>query len=512
MKIMNKRRLSYIFVAALMAILVGVACGGGDDGQSAGKQGGTLRVAIAADNNTLDPAMTLSGADREFTMTTYDNLVLRQHDLSLKPMLATSWEPSADLTSYTFKLREGVKFHHGKKFNADDVVFTFKRLLDEATGSPARSALSSIKDVVKIDDLTVRFDTKSPDAFLADTLSLYQGRILPSDIDPSRFATEEFGTGPFIMEEYIPGERAVFNRNPDYWEDGRPYLDKVIFYYMPEPETRLEALKTGSIDVIHELPAVAVDVLSANPGTTYSEAASSAYLNLALDIAQEPFTDKRVRQAFQSALDREAVQKAALFGRGIIGNDTTIPPTDPHYDSSQPIPAYDIEKSKKLLAEAGYPDGIDITLHTSTVTGGMVEMAVAFKESAAPAGIRVEINRAPEDAYWSKVWMTEAFTTVGWNGRNPDQALSIVYLSDADWNETNFKNPEFDALVIKARGETDVAARKKIYAETQSILIDDASRLIPVFRPIFIGLSDKVRGVDAHPNNWLIVSQGWLDE
>jgi peptide/nickel transport system substrate-binding protein len=142
----------------------------------------------------------------------------------------------------------------------------------------------------------------------------------------------------------------------------------------------------------------------------------------------------------------------------------------------------------------------------------MVEMAVAYKESAAPAGIRVEINRAPEDAYWSKVWMTEAFTTVGWNGRNPDQALSIVYLCDADWNESRICIDELDALIIKARGETDLEERKKLYAETQRILIDDASRLIAVFRPIFIGLSDKVKGIDAHPNNWLIVSQGWLEE
>ena len=509
----HKRALLYLMAAALAVAMVGAACGGDDDdGEATGKLGGTLRVAVNADNNTLDPALSVSQADNMFTLQTYDNLVLRQHDLSLKPMLATSWEPNADLTAYTFYLREGVKFHHGKEFNADDVVFTFKRLLDEATGSPARSALSSIKDIVKVDEFTVRFDLNSADSFLPDSLSLYQGRILPSDIDPARFATEEFGTGPFINEEYSPGERAIFKRNPDYWEEGFPLLEEVIFFYMPEPETRIEALKTGSVDLIPEMGAPAVNGIEANSGTSVLEVASAAYLNMAMDMTQEPFGDKRVRQAFQAATDREAIRQVALFGRGIIGNDITIPPNDPHYDSSQPIPPYDPEKAKGLLAEAGYPDGIDIILHTSTISPGMVEMAVAFKESAAAAGIRVTIERASEDTYWGTVWMVKPFTAVAWNGRNPDQSVSIVYLSDAVWNETRINDPELDALIIKARGQPDLADRKKTYAEVQRILIDDASRIIPVFRPIFFGVSDKVRGLSVHPNNWVILTETWIEE
>ena len=505
------RRVMRATTLGLLVVMLGLlaaACAGDDD---AG-EGGTLRVAMIADNNTLDPALSLSSSDSTFTLQTYDGLVLRQHDFSLKPMLATSWEPNADLTSYTFHLREGVKFHHGKDFNADDVVFTFNRVMDEATGSAGRSALSTIKDTVKVDEFTVRFDLNEPNAFLPDTLSIYQARIVPSDIDAARLATEEFGTGPFITEEYSPGERAVFKRNPDYWDAGKPLLDEVIFFYMPEPETRIEALKTGAVDVIMELDATAVDSIETNAGTLVSEVASGAYINMAMDTTQEPFGNKLVRQAFQAATDREAIRQVALFGRGIIGNDITIPPTDPHYDSSQPIPPYDPEKAKALLAQAGYPDGIDITLHTSTVSPGMVEMAVAYKESAAAAGIRVDIVRAPEDVYWSAVWMTEPFTTVAWNGRAPDQALSIVYLSTADWNETRIYDPELDALILKARGQADLADRQKTYAEVQRILIDQAARIIPIFRPTFMGLSDSVRGLSAHPNNWLILTDATFAE
>ncbi|MFC1953367.1 ABC transporter substrate-binding protein [Chloroflexota bacterium] len=475
------------------------------------KYGGTLRVAESGDTNTLDPAFTLSGADRTFSLNAYDNLVLRMHDLSLKPMLATSWEPSEDLLTWTFHLREGVKFHHGKVFNADDVVFTIERLIDEETGSPAKAALESIEKVIKVDDYTVRFELNNANSFFPESLSIYQARMTPSDIDPERFATEEFGTGPFILVEYIPGERGVFKKNPDYWDEGLPYLDEVILYYLPEPETRVEALKSGSVDVYNELAGITVNSAEAAPGVVLSEVASAAYLNMAMRVDTPPFDNKLLRQAIQAATDRELIRQTALLGRGVIGNDTTIPPNDPHYDQSQEIPPYDVEKAKRLLTEAGYPDGIDLTLHTSSVTEGMDEMAIAFKESAAPAGIRVSLKRHPEDVYWSNIWNVEAFTMVGWNGRPPDQALSIVYPCDAPWNETRICNAELDALIIRARGEVDLTQRKKTYAEVQRILIDDASRIIAVFKPIFLGLRDNVRGVSAHPNNWLPLHEAWLE-
>lgn len=476
------------------------------------KYGGTLRVAQAAVTNTLDPALTTSSPDYSFTQITHDNLVWRTHDLILKPMLATSWEANEDLTAFTFHLREGVKFHHGKVFNADDVVFTFERILDPDTGSVARASLESISKVVKVDDYTVRFEVKSPNAFLPDSLSIVHARILPSDIDPERFATEEFGTGPFINVEYLPGERAVFKRNPDYWDEGLPYLDEVVFYYMPESETRVEALKAGTVDVYAEFGAVSVESVEATPGAVVSETASASYMNLAMIETEPPFDNKLVRQAFQAATNREEILQVAQFGLGVIGNDTTIPPTDPHYDNTQEIPPYDVEKAKRLLAEAGYPDGLDVTLHTSSIGPGMIELAVAFKESAAPAGIRVTIKRQPEDVYWSSVWMVEPFTVVQWNGRPPDQALSLVYMCDTAWNETSICIQELDELIVRARGERTLAQRKKTYAEVQRILIDDASRIIPVFRPVLVGLRDNVRGVSAHPNNWLYLHEAWLDD
>ncbi len=480
--------------------------------QSEIKLGGTLRVVMPTDSNTLDPAHSLSTSDNATTMQAYNNLILRMEDLSLENHLVTSWTPNEDLTSYEFKLREGVKFVHGKEMVAEDVVFTFERLLDEATGSPARSAIDFITGITKVDDYTVKIDMSGANAFLPDTLSLYQGRIIPLDIDPDRLATEMFGTGPFSLTESKPNELVSYDRNVDYWDAGRPYLNKLAIFYMPEPVTRNEALKSGQVDVQFPLDAASVSGTESAQGAVVLETASSGYLNLSMDVRVSPFDDIRVRQAIQAATDRETIRQVALFGRGAIANDHPIPPNDPHYDDSVAVPTYDVARAQQLLADAGFADGLDLTLHTSTITPGMVEMAVALKESAAPAGINISIERAPEDKYWASVWMTEPFTTVGWNGRNPDQAFSIVYKSDAVWNEAFWVNTRADELIVQARGQANLEDRKATYGELQALVVEEVPRIIPVFTPRFIGVRDNVRGIASHPSSWILLHKAWLDD
>ena len=480
------------------------------------KRGGTLRVAVVKAHSIFDPHIVNDNPDIQLTRQAYDNLILRDpDDLSLIPMLAKSWEANDDLTQFTFQLRSGVKFHHGKEFTAEDVVYSFERLLDPDVGSPIAATLDFVSNVVAVDDLTVRFELDSPNSYLPGSVALYHARIIPSDIDPERLANEEFGTGPFILKEHVVGERIVMVRNPDYWWEGYPYLDQVIFFYIPTPETRAEALKSGAVDVIFDLNASSVTALEAHPETRVSESASASYLNLAMDMRVEPFDDILVRKALQAATNREAILQAAQFGKGSIAYDHPIPASDPHFweGSQEAVPPYDVERAKALLEEAGYPDGLDLTLHTSTSGGTMVEMAVAFKESAAPAGIRVKIQREPEDEFWSDVWMVKPFNTVWWDGRTPDEAFSVVYKSDAIWNESRYSNPRVDELIVNARGQADLADRRESYGEIQRILIDEVPRIIPVFRPIFQGLRHNVRGCEANQKAAeLLVFRCWLDD
>ena len=480
------------------------------------KRGGTLRVALVKAHTTFDPHIVNDNPDIQLTRQAYDNLILRDpDDLSLIPMPAKSWEANDDLTQFTFQLRSGVKFHHGKELTVEDVVYSFERLLDPDLGSPIAAALDSVTKVVAVDELTVRFELDSPNSYLPDLLALYHARIIPSDIDPDRLANEEFGTGPFILKEHVVGERIVMVRNPDYWLEGHPYLKEVIFFYIPNPETRAEALKSGAVDVIFDLNASSVTALEAHPETRVSVSASASYLNLAMDLRVEPFDEILVRKALQAATDREAILQAAQFGKGSIAYDHPVPPSDPYFweGSQEAVPPYDVERAKALLEKAGFPDGLNLTLHTSTSGGTMVEMVVAFKESAAPAGIRVKIQREPEDEFWSDVWMVKPFNTVWWDGRTPDEAFSVVYKSDAIWNESRYSNPRVDELIVNARSQADRADRKESYGEIQRILTDEVPRIIPVFRPIFQGLRHNIRGCEANQRAAeLLVFRCWLDD
>ena len=480
------------------------------------KRGGTLRVAVYSDHSTFDPTKALATPDILVIRQAYDNLVLLDpEDLSLIPMLAQSWESNDDLTQFTFYLRPNVKFRHGKEFKAEDVVFTFNRLLEPDVGSRIAAALDSVTKVVALDERTVRFYLDSPNLYLPDLTTVFHARIIPSDIDPERLATEVFGTGPFILKEHVVGERIVMVRNPDYWWEGYPYLDEVIFFYIPNPETRSQALKSGAVDVIYDLDPSTVSALEAHPETRVSESASASYINLAMDMRVEPFDDILVRKALQAVTNREAILQAAQFGKGSIAYDHPIPVSDPHFweGSQEAVPSYDVDRAKALLAEAGYPDGLDLTLYASTSGGALVEMAVAFKESAAPAGIRVKIQREPEQNFWNDVWMVEPFTTAWWDGRTPDEALSMAYKSDAIWNESRYNNPRVDQLIIKARSQADPAGRRETYGEIQRILIDEVPRIIPVFRPIFQGLRHNVRDCEANQKAVeLLVFRCWLDD
>lgn len=473
-------------------------------------RGGQLRIATVSNASTLDPAFSLGHADTAITQAFADNLVQLMHDFSLKPMLAQSWEPSDDLSEYVIHVRPEVRFHHGKDLDANDVVTTFRRLIDPDVGSPASSSLSSIQRIEEIDPLTVRFVLDGPNAFLPESLSIYQARILPADIDPERYGTEASGTGPFKVAEFRPGEHGRLIRNDEYWDSPRPYLDEVTMFYMPEPVARMEALRSGQADVVTPLEPAQVRPAEAD-GMLVSVRESPGYLNLAMRVDRPPFSDVRVRRALQSLTDRDLINEAANFGLGSAGNDHPIPPADPHFWQGQVQPGFDPAEARRQLDAAGVTSGTTLTLHTSTVSPGMQEMAVTFRELAREGGINVEIQRSSEDAYWSNVWMVEPFTTVAWNGRNADEALSIVYLTGAVWNESFYSNAEVDRLIVAARAIRDQEERTETYGRVEQILIDEVPRIVPAFKPALIAQRPGIGGLSAHPSTWLLLHDVWLE-
>jgi len=479
--------------------------------EGVGKYGGTLTMTLSGDYTTFDPPLLTSSADTSVIFQTYESLLEHNPDFTYQPLLAESWEANDDLTEWTFYLRQGVKFSHGKEMKAEDVVFTLDRLFE--VESPYSGALSMIEDVVAVDDYTVRFDLSSGTSFLPDLLTRYHVSITPSDIDPARFATETFGTGPFIMTENVVGERTVFKKNPDYWWKGYPYLDEVVYIYLPDPQSRTEALKAGSVDYYRYTPISAIAEIEAYPGLRASIVSGSSQIAMWMDNTVEPFNNKLVRQAIQAVTDREAINEAALFGYGTIAYDHPIPPVDIHFNPKAKPLEYNPELAKSLLEQAGYPDGIDLTLYTSTHSAApMLEMATIMKEKAAPGGIRIDIQVVPEAGYWSDIWLVKPFGTVYWGGRIPDDALSTVYKSDAGWNESSYNNPRIDELILLARSQVKLEDRQKTYGEIQEILVDEVPRILPVFRPSVEGMRDTLRGIEATPNAAMWARYAWWDD
>jgi peptide/nickel transport system substrate-binding protein len=234
---------------------------------------------------------------------------------------------------------------------------------------------------------------------------------------------------------------------------------------------------------------------------------------MAMNVTVPPFDNKLVRQAIQAVIDRESINQACLLGLGTIASDHPIPPFDPHFNAEAKPPDYDPELAKSLLEQAGYPDGIDITLYTSTNPGApMLEFATVMKEKTAAGGIRIDIQVMPEATYWDEVWLVKPCFTSYWAGRTVDAALSISVLSASSWQESNYVNPRVDELIILARSQVELADRQETYGELQEILIDEVPRIIPVFQLVINGMHKSVMGLDSEPAAWFWCRYAWLDD
>ncbi|MCH8186401.1 MAG: ABC transporter substrate-binding protein [Chloroflexi bacterium] len=483
-------------------------------GAAGQKYGGTLKIGIV-DFGTMDPAlMGLSEGSSLYSELTYDKGTVLWYDGALTPWALESWTSNDDSTQYTFKVRQGIMFHHGKEMKAEDVKFTYDRILDPATASPLEAQLNFISTITAVDDYTLEFDLDGANVFLPGLLSIYHSMILPSDVDIGLITSREFGSGPFTLTEHNPAERTVMDRNPNYWRAGVPYLDQVILFYMPEMTTRIEALKSGAIDVVLDTLTFSVlDDLDANPNVTVQEAPTAGVRVLDFHTDRPPFNNKDLRKAFQYAVDRDFVREATLFGRGSNANEHPVGSNDEYYWDDQPIIKQDIPRAIEYLKAAGYPDGFDVVLTTTDVSQKL-DMALAFKESVAAAGIRVEINNTDPTPYWTEFWMNECcpFVASSWGPRPANEGLNVMFGPKATWNESYFENARMDELLALADAEGDFDTRKEYYREVQEILIEEVPVLFLMHNPKLVAHRNNVRGIQVNPNlATYLIQEWWLE-
>lgn len=455
---------------------------------------GVMRVGVQPIVQT-DPALISSDSEVLVANLAYDYLVDIDGENNIVPRLATDWSTSDDGLTWTFNLAEGVKFHDGSDFTAADVVWTFDRLRDPENGFATASLYGAIESIEATGDLAVTFTLSKTNPFLLYDLSDNHALVMKAGTeDPTDFN----GTGPFEVTSYSPEDRLTLEANPDYFVEGQPKLAGIEIIFFNDQTAAFDALRGGQIDLAWTMPASLFESLQNEPGVVALQTPTNGFDVIRFRSDRPPGNDPRVIQALKLATDREALFQLVAQGYGAVGRDSPIGPLyTKYYTEETPIPARDPAAAKALLAEAGYPDGLDLTLHVPD-TGSRPALAAALKDQWAEAGINVELSIEPQSIYYGEDgWLEVDFGITGWGSRPyPQFYLDVMLVTGAKWNESRYSNPEFDRLAEIAGTTLDEQERIDAYHEIQRILIQEGPIIIPYFGPQFGATSDRVQGFE----------------
>lgn len=468
-----------------------------------------LRVGFSADALSLDPANHRNRETETIIRNMFDGIVTRDSDMNVVPQLAESWT-AIDPTTYEFKLRSGVTFHDGSPLTTADIKFSIERLTKEnAMGgqtSPRQSLLGPVTGVEVIDDLTFRIKLDSPWPILPAMLP-FQEMVSKAHVEAvgdAAMADNVNGTGPFKLVEWRKGQSVIMERFDDYYGGstdippvGKACVDRVIFQVIPENASRVAALLAGEVHIIDKLPSHNVSQVEANPDTKVMAVNGTRTSYVALNNQSGPFADIRVRHALAHALDRQLIVDKILNGNASLTNGILSPDA---FGKNETLPAYeyDVEKAKALLAEAGHPDGLDVTLD---VDGANKEIAEAIAAVVAKAGFRVGVTvgevstlrtrfRTKGEPIDGQMWLTS------WGNGSLDPVGIFVptHRTNDRGNSSGYSSAEVDALLDAANTETDRAKRAQMYADAEAIVNRDLPKVYLWVAQDLYGVSTKLSG------------------
>lgn len=461
-------------LAAAVALSVALAgCSTGQRVDLGDAAADNLVAAIAGEPDQLDPHKTSAYFSFEVLENVFDTLVEPDADLEMRPALAESWEVSPDQRVWTFHLRRGVTFHDGTPFTADDVVYSYRRIIDEELTNVDK--FSAVTDVTAVDPATVRITVDKPTPNLLTNLGGFKGMAIVSraNVESGQIATKPIGTGPFAFTGATSGDSITLGANPTYW-GGPPRISGVTFRFISEPSTALSALQAGEVDWTDSVPPQRVSQLREDDSLRLAVTPSNDYWYLALNEAEPPWNDVRVRQAIAYAIDREAIVAATSYGTA-AKNQLAIPDGNPWYTPYDRY-SYDIDKAKELLAQANArPERLDMLVtseYPETVTAAQI-----IADNLAPLGITVDI-RTVDFATWLDEQNNGNFDMLmmGWLGNiDPDDFYYAQHHTNGTSNAQKFSDPEVDRLLDAGRVETDRAARRDDYAKAATRIADQVS-------------------------------------
>lgn len=441
-------------------------------------RGGVLVFALSGGPDTLDPQKTAATLSFQVMKSLYDTLAEPDDRGRLVPALATSWTTSADGTQWTFRLRPGVRFHHGKVLDAEDVVATFARIRDPKTASPKRGDYSAIQRVEVVDPLTVRFVLDRPFAPFLAALGQGWGAILPQDVlaRGEDIGSHPAGTGPFRLEAWVRDSFLRLRRVDGYFLRGEPRLDSVEFRFVSDSAVKMAGLLAGEFDVVDAVSPLDIPRLIRDPRVVVQAESSATVIVVAVNNARPPFTDVRVRRALWHAIDRRAVLTTA-YGPGAVPVAVFMDARSPYYvEMGDPYP-YDPERARRLLAEAGYPRGFSTDLTLPQPYEAHVKAGELVQAMLAQVGIQARIRVVEWGVWLSRIYGGRDFdlTIIGHTGKlDPDGRLAGFGDPRAPTNYVNYANPRVAALIDAGRRTLRSDLRKRIYAEALRLMTEDA--------------------------------------
>ena len=476
------------------------------------KRGGKLRVAgaTAAATDTLDPSKQSNQTDYSRGNMLYNGLTWLDGSLTPQPALAESFT-TKDAKTWVFTLRKGVQFHDGKPLTPADVVFSISRHKDPATASKAKVLADQIDSVKATGPNEVTMVLTSPNADLPVILGTFHFHIVKEGT--TDFATG-IGTGPYKLKEFKPGVRSVVVRNDNYWKVGKPYLDEIEFVGIGDESARVNALLSGGMDLVGSINPRSVARIAGAPGYAVFKTQSGQYSDLIMRLDMAPGSNPDFVLAMKYLFDREQMRKTIALDQAVVANDQPIDPTNRFYFAGLPQRPFDPEKAKAHLKKSGITGAVPVVASPAALYS--VEMALVMQQTAKSIGLDLDVKRMPADGYWSNHWLNSA---VGFGNVNPrpsaDILLTQFFKSDAQWNESRFKDPKFDQLLVAARGETDLAKRKQMYADLQTMIHTEAGIGIPLFLASLDGHTTKLKGMTPIPLGGLMgynfAEHVWLD-